>query len=343
MCRRLAARVLMLCLVLVTAGCVQQPVKPQATEPPLPAQPEPEPEPPAPVNAAETAPPPASVLSETSAGDVAQPITDTIAIVLSDRTPAFENVATELGRLLDDYLLYDLADKSLAPSEVFAGIAELQAKVVVSIGLTATREAILRSSVPVVFCQVFNSSAVQDTVVPVRGVASTPPLSEQVAAWRRLNPELKAVGAILGPGHETLIAEAQRAAAEHDVIFHYRLASSDRETLFTFQRMAPELDGFWLFPDNRVLSVEILKEILDYAARHDVDIAVFNQALLEMGATLSATTVDADIAATALSVASRMLLGEVDGVPWMTPLTEARIVARKGMPAALHGAPGGNP
>jgi hypothetical protein len=343
--RRLAVRFLILCLVLGAVGCVQQPVQPQLPEPIEPTEPLPAPteaERPSPVDTAEPEPPHAPALIE-APEVVAQPLTDRIAIVLSDRTPAFENVATELGRLLDDYLLYDLADKSLAPSEVFAGVAELQAKVVVAIGLAATREAILRSSVPVVFCQVFNISAAQDTSVPVRGVASTPPLSGQVAAWKRLNPQLRTVGTILGPGHEALIDEAKRATAEHDVAFDHRLVSSDRETLFTFQRMAPELDGFLLFPDNRVLSVEILQEILDYAARHHVEVAVFNHALLEMGATLSATTVEADIAATALSVTSRILLGEVDGVPWMTPLSKVRVVTREGMPAARHGAAGGNP
>lgn len=337
--RRIAVRLLTLCLVLGATGCVQHPLQPEPPEALPPA--EPQPEPPGPVDAEPGPSPIAPASSDPPPASTAELPTDKIAIVLSDRTPAFENVATELGRLVDDHLLYNLSDKSLAPPEVFGRIAELQAKVVIAIGLVATREAILRSSVPVVFCQVFNISASQDTTVPVRGVTSTPPLSEQIAAWKQINPELKVVGAILGPGHESLIAEAQQAAADHDVIFHHRLASSDRETLFTFHRMAPGLDGFWLFPDNRVLSVGILQDMLAYAARHDVDIAVFNHALLDMGATLSATTVDADVAATTLSVASRILRGEIEGVPWMTPLTEVRITARKGMPVALHGAPGG--
>jgi hypothetical protein len=331
---------LMLCLLLGGTGCVQQPVQLPPPEPVPPAQPEPEPPP---TVDAEPEPAPVPVLVEVPPDVVPQPPPDTIAIVLSDRTPAFENVATELGRILDDYLLYNLADKSLTPPEVFAGIAELQANAVIAIGLLATREAILRSSVPVVFCQVFNISAAQDTAVPVRGVASTPPLSEQVAAWKELNPELKVVGAILGPGHETLLAEAESAAAAHDVTFVHRIVNSDRETLFTFHRMAPELDGFWLFPDNRVLSVDVLRSMLDYASRHDVDIAVFNDALLEMGATLSASTVDADIAATTLSITSRILGGEVDAVPWMTPLNEVRISLRRGLPFALDGAPGHRP
>ena len=214
---------------------------------------------------------------------------------------------------------------------------------VIAIGLAATREAILRSPVPVVFCQVFNIAASLDTRVPVRGVASTPPLEPQMAAWKQLNPQLQAVGAILGPGHEALIAEAQAATAAHGVDFHHRVVNSDRETLFTFQRMAPAIDGFWLFPDNRVLSVGMLENLFDYAARHDVDVAAFNDALLDMGAALSVTAVDADVAATTLAVAARAGAGDVDRVPWMTPLNDVRIATRKGMRGAQEGASGEEP
>ena len=322
----MSRRLLLPSLVLCVAGCAQQPLQPEPPEtvtpvetarvPRLPVEVEAEPASKRPVE------PPAPL------PDTRDLPTPKIAIVLSDRVPAFENVATELVRLLDDYLLYDLADKSLAPAEVFDGMAELQAKLVIAIGLVASREAVLRSTVPVVFCQVFNITSSLDASVPVRGVASIPPLERQVAVWKQLDPGLEAIGAVLGPGHDALIAEAHAAAAAHGVEFHHRIVSSDRETLFTFQRMAPRIDGFWLFPDNRVLSVDVLEDLLEYASRHDVDVAVFNDGLLEMGATLSATTVEADIAGTALSVAQRILAGDIDGIQWMTPLNDVRIETR---------------
>jgi hypothetical protein len=52
---------------------------------------------------------------------------------------------------------------------------------------------------------------------------------------------------------------------------------------------------------------------------------VFNSGLLDMGATLSSTTVYSDIASTALSVAARVAHDDADAVPFMTPLNEVEI------------------
>jgi hypothetical protein len=328
---------LIVCTLLLASGCARfqeapdpappapEPVAvpeelPEAPAEPLPqvATPEPEPEP---------EPPPA------------EPSPDRIAIVLSGRSPAYERVAVELGRLLDHYLLYNLADKSLSPREVFAGIADSDAEVVIAIGLKAAEQAMAFSTLPVVFCQVFNID-VTESVAPIRGVASIPPLSPQVRAWKQLHPGLETVGAILGAGHEGLLAEAQVAAAENDVEIYYHIATTDRETLYLFNRMAPDLDGFWLFPDNRVLSLAILKEMLSYADRHHVQVAVFNPALLEMGAALSVTSVDADIAATAIEVANRIINGELEAIPAMTPLrqVDVRLASRLAGGTAAKGA-----
>ncbi len=323
--RAVLFRALMISLILAVSGCahVQKDALPDRdTESPVP-EPVPAPEietEPAPARPAASAAPstyePVSTAVETSPGK--------IAIVLSDRSPAYENVALELGNLLDDFMIYNLADKSLAPESAFLGIADSNVKVVIAIGLAATEQAIALSTVPIVFCQVFNIET-SDAAVPVKGVASIPPLALQIKAWKQLDPGLNNIGTILGEGHDDLIAEAERATAENDIALHYRITASDRETLYTFNRMAPDIDGFWLFPDNRVLSVSILKEMLSYASRHQVRVAVFNASLLEMGAALSATTVESDIAATAVSIADRLVSGDADSIPEISPLHEVNI------------------
>jgi hypothetical protein len=257
--------------------------------------------------------------------ETAGPFSAKAAIVLSDRSPAFENVATELGYLLDEPPVYNLADKSQAPEHAFAGIADSGAAVVIAIGFSATRAAAQWSTVPVIYCQVFNFVAEDPVAVPVKGVAAIPPLAAQLEAWRRLDPELRSIGAILGVGHEDLIAEATRATAAHGVKFHYQTAGSDRETLYLFNRMALDIDGFWLFPDNRVLSIPVLREVVEIAARHHVRIAVFNDALLELGVSLSTAAVESDIAATVLAVAGQVAGGDTDAVPDLTPLHEVKM------------------
>ncbi len=221
-----------------------------------------------------------------------------VAIVLSSRHPAYENIALELGEHLENFTVFDLSDKSQSPVAAFRKIDDSETRAVVAVGLRAAISATSMSTVPVVFCQVFNIQQNNLLSDNSRGISSLPPLDLQIAAWKKIDPSLKSIGAIIGPGHEDLIAEAELAAASHGIELHIRAANSDRETLYLFTRLVSDIDGFWLFPDNRILSGPVLKEMLSYASRHRVQISVFNESLLAMGATLSSSTVDANIAAT---------------------------------------------
>jgi len=252
-----------------------------------------------------------------------------IAIVLSSRHPAYEGIATELAGHLENFTVFDLSDKSQPPVSAFRSIGDSATSAVVAVGLRAAISATSMSKVPVVFCQVFNvqqNNLISDNS---RGIASLPPLDLQIAAWKKIDPSLATIGAIIGPGHEDLIAEAELAAATHGVELRIRIANSDRETLYLFTRLAGEIDGFWLFPDNRILSGPVLREMLSYASRHRVQISVFNESLLEMGATLSSSTVDADIAHTIVEVLEQIAAGDIENVPPISPLSDIKIVTNE--------------
>ncbi|MFQ5982684.1 MAG: ABC transporter substrate binding protein [Woeseiaceae bacterium] len=317
----LLVKVLPLLVALIFSGCALVPKEPvvepevQATEP-------------APEAPDATAPAPdIQVVSEP------EPFGPRVAVVLSDSKPAYENVATELSRLLEDYSIQDLSDRSRTPREVFAEIARDDVVLVIAIGLRAAIVAKAYAQVPVVFCQVFNIADNDLISDRVKGVAALPPLRLQVAAWKDLNPGLTHIGAIVGPNHDDLIDEALRVAEGAELRVHYRIARSDRETLYLFNRLTPDIGGFWLFPDNRVLSPSVLREILSYASRHRVQVAVFNPALLDIGATFSVTSVDSDIAETVVSVGRRIMDGDIDSVPNVTPLNEIQVQVN---PAALR-------
>ena len=252
-----------------------------------------------------------------------------VAILLSSRNPAFEGVATELGEQLENFTVFDLSDKSQPPVTAFRRIADSDTNAVVAIGLRAAISATSMSTVPVVFCQVFNVEQNNLISANSRGISSLPPLDLQIAAWKEIDPGLRSIGAIVGPGHEDLIAEAELAAATHGIELHLREASSDRETLYLFNRLVGEIDGFWLFPDNRILSAPVLKEMLSYASRHQVQISVFNESLLEMGATLSSSTVNENIAQTIVEVLNQIAAGDIANVPPMSPLSDVRITTNE--------------
>ena len=314
-----------LLLLLVLSGCslIQpEPVPPtvepvQVPEPPpepviepppvVVVEPEPEPEP---------APPPPPVQ---------QPIEPMVAVVLSDRTPAYLDVATALDDYLEKYEVYDLSDQSLLPKDAFAQIADANSQAVVAVGLNAARAAKRFSTAPVVFSQVFNVADAELVGERMKGVSSLPPMRSQIRSWRQIDPSLRNVGAIVGAGHEDLIKETDAALLAEGVKFHYAVANSDRETLYLFNRMIRDLDGYILFPDNRILSRAVFDEMMQYASRHRVQVAVFNPSLLSHGAVFSASAVATNVAETIAQVLESMIDGNPADVPALTALSEIEV------------------
>ena len=296
------------CALLEPESEVVEPV-PEIVELPEPvvAEPEPAPEPePQPVR---PAPPPSQV-----------------AIVLSSRQQAYEDVANELSQRLDNVAVYDLGDRSQPPVMAFRQINDSRTDAVIAIGLRAARSSVAMAQVPVIFSQVFNYQDHGLLTDSSRGVSALPPLDAHLAAWKKLDPTLARVGMIVGAGHDSLRAEAEIAAQNQGVELRVQEAGSDQETLYHFKRMIHEIDGFWLVPDNRILSPRVLKEILQQANRRHVPVAVSNESMLQLGAAISVSTVPSDIATTIVRVLERIRAGEIRSVPPLTQLSEVRVV-----------------
>lgn len=303
-------------LLLALSGCA---VKPPEPSPIVVTVPGPDPAPP--VDAEPIIEPPPDP----------RPVAPHVAVVLSESLPAYKSVSTALAAYLEDYKVYDLADGSRLPHETFAAIEESEAELVVAIGLDAAKLAKSFAKVPVIFSQVFNVNENDLVSDEIKGVAVLPPLELLADAWRGMDPNLRNIGAIIGAGHEDLIAEAEQAMKKQGIKFHYAVAQSDRETLYVFNRMIRNIDGFLLFPDNRVLSQAVLSEIMKDAAHHRVQVAVFNESLLGHGATFSASAVDTDIAGKIAIALNEILNGNIDDVAALTPLAEIRFETNPAM------------
>lgn len=272
-----------------------------------------------------------------------------VAIILTSRQPAYEQVANELGARLEKFTIYDLSDRSQPPVTAFRQINDSESGAVVAIGLRAAKSSLSLAKVPVVFSQVFNyeqHGLVTDTS---RGVAALAPLDAHLAAWRKVDPTLASVGMIIGKGHEELVTEAEIAADKNGVDLHIVRTESDQETLYHFKRMIREIDGFWLFPDNRVLSPRVLRDMLEQANRRQVPVAVSQEAMLPMGAAISISTVASDIAATIIEILHKINAGRIDEIPSLSGLSEVRVVTNDSLlkrhvsADAAQGTGGGSP
>jgi ABC-type uncharacterized transport system substrate-binding protein len=311
-----ALRLATVAALLLLHGCALLGPEPEPVEPvpevveapePVVEVPEPEPEPEPPV--VKPAPPPRQV-----------------AVVLSSRQEAYEAVANELSERLDNVAIYDLGDRCQPRVVAFRQINDSRTDAVVAIGLRAARSSVAMARVPIVFTQVFNYQDYGLITESSRGVSALPPLDAHLDAWKKLDPTLARVGIIIGVGHEYLQAEAEIAAQKHGVELRIQEAGSDQETLYHFKRMIHEIDGFWLFPDNRILSPRVLKEILQQANRRRVPVAVSNEGMLQLGAAISVSSIASDIAATIVRVLEQIRAGEIDSIPPLTQLSEVRVV-----------------
>ncbi|MCH7822097.1 MAG: hypothetical protein IIA07_08775 [Proteobacteria bacterium] len=254
-----------------------------------------------------------------------------VAIVLSSRQPAYQDVVTELTHRFEHYDVYDLSDRSRPPVTVLRTINDSDSSAVVAVGLRAAQSSVAMAGMPVVFSQVFNHQDHDLLTANSRGVAALAPLEAQLAAWKQADPMIVRVGAIIGDGHDELIAEAELAAQRHGMELHIQVAHSDQETLYIFRRMIRDIDGFWLFPDNRILSGRVLQQMLDEANRLRVPVAVPNESMLKMGATISMSTVASDIAETIVNIVREIQAGNLERVPPISQLSEIRVETNDAM------------
>ena len=248
-----------------------------------------------------------------------------VAIVMTSNQPAYADVAVELAERLENYQVYDLGDDSQPPVSVLRLINDSDSSVVVAIGLQAAQSSVAMAEKPVVFSQVFNHQDHKLLNGNSRGIASIPPLDAQIAAWKKIDPTMVRIGVIIGEGHEDLIEDARRAAEKHEIELRVQVTHSDQETLYFFRRMVRDIDGFWLFPDNRILSGRVLQEMLADANRQQVPVTVPTDSMLQLGATLSISTVAADIARTIVKVIREIQSGRLNAVPPITQLSEIRV------------------
>lgn len=298
-----------------------QTAKPKTAKPPIPdsqakAQPIPEPE---------------SPLKPT--GTQALP---RVAILVSNDSPAYTRVADELAsRLQQRAEVYNLNGELNGSDKIMGQLQQSDRQQVVAIGLPAARVARRLSDKQVIFCQVFNFQDYELITPWMKGVSMVPQLSDLFRVWKALDPSLQRVGVITGNHHEHTIEQAHRAAELHGIRVVHRVVGSDKEALYIFKRLAPEIQGLWLLPDNRVLSRQVIRTIMSYGVRQGKQVSVFHPQLLEVGGLISVKSRESDIATQVLARLNRAHGKEDIPGPDVTPLSKTQLLINAAMAKRL--------
>lgn len=245
-------------------------------------------------------PKPASKPAEPEPSVVAEPDPEPlrVAILLSDNRPQYARVGTALIQLAGpgNADLYPLDVDSGRLSAVVEAVHNGDYDRIVGVGLLAAQTCKSIDSHGAVFCQVINHREKQLLGDGIVGIHALPPLDEAVSTWKRIHPQLKRVGVISGAGHEATIAVAREAMAAHGVELVHKVTESDKETVYEFRRLVGRTQGYWLFPDNRVLSRSAFGELMSLARRARIQVLVNDDKFLDEGGLISASTSSQDIA-----------------------------------------------
>lgn len=259
-------RLLLVFMILFLHGCAKPPVP---TEMPTPV--------------AEITPPPKPAMQ--------------VVVLVSEDIPAYSDVARALTRQLGKRgTIHYLGKSQVENLKMVAPYNSDEHKQVVSIGLNAAVAAKALTNRQVVFCQVFNYQDYELLSARHKGVSMTPSPYRIFATWRALAPKITDIGVISGPGFDDLIQAARAAARTYGITLHHETVNSDKEYQYAYKQMAGKVQGYWLLPDNRVLSGLVLRDVMTFSVRNSKQVTVFNDELLKLGGLLSTSSDTADIA-----------------------------------------------
>jgi len=220
-----------------------------------------------------------------------------IAIVFDERNQASREIAEQLSDH-DQFLteLYPLSETNNTDNKIGGLLQNSNHQHVVAIGPKAAVLASTLEGKDVVYSQVFNVDKSSFRSESVRGVSMIPAPAKLFGLWKQLSPSLNHVGIFTGPGHDEMIQRIKTASASQGVQVKHFVVSNDKELLFAVKREASALQGFWLLPDNRILSRRAMKDFMSYSLKQGKQVAVFNKQLLKFGGLIYVNNDPSDVA-----------------------------------------------
>jgi ABC-type uncharacterized transport system substrate-binding protein len=220
-----------------------------------------------------------------------------VVILASEDIPAYSEVAKALASQMGQRasIVY-LSASQLENLKIVNRLNDEERIQIVSIGLNASVAAKKLVNKQVVFCQVYNYQDYALLSPRHKGVSMLPSFAKTFSTWRAISPGVKNIGVISGPGFDDALQTARAAARTYGFTLHHEAVSTDKEYQYAYKNMSKKVQGYWLLPDNRVLSEHILRDIMTFSVRNSKQVVVFNDELLRLGGLLSINSDYQDIA-----------------------------------------------
>lgn len=214
-----------------------------------------------------------------------------LILLLSDNKPSITRMAQSIQAIYEGKVqTYNLAGDRNQAGEVINAIKNSDSHQVVAIGLLAAQLARENlSSKQVVFSHILSYEESLLVTPWMKGVSALPSHYKQFNVWKKLNPSLKRVAVITSRRMRNDVWLATEAAISAEVELIHTEVSSDREVMQALKRISGQIQGLWLAPDSYILSADLIREIMAYTLRENIQVLAFSPALLREGALLSGT------------------------------------------------------
>lgn len=217
-----------------------------------------------------------------------KPVIKDIAVLVTARAEVYEAVVTGLeadkAYRVEKYSMtgYDNRD-----AELLDKIQSSEVPQVVAVGLRAAKAAQQLQNKQVIFCQVFDYDSDLETTASMKGISALPSAAKLFYDWRQIDPDLRKVVVITGPGLDDYIEPARQAAEKYNIELIHKLVHTDKEYLYVTKKLPLDIQGYWILPDNRVLSRQVLQDVMTFNTKEGREIAVFSPNLLLFGGLIS--------------------------------------------------------
>src|SRR6185436_1756724 len=216
-----------------------------------------------------------------------------VAVLKSTDSAAWRPALEALRRAAAAHTLqeFDLrGDKAEADRVVTALKGKVAALVALGpLAVQSARE--IAPELPLVGCMVSDPAKSGLAAAPnVTGVALHPPVKNQLAAFRMVNPRGVRVGVLYNPDNVgRMVQEAQKAAAVVRLVIVERAISSARDVPQGLRALlgGDGIDALWLPPDPLLLGEEARRYVLQETLKAGKPVYAYSAALVQEGALVS--------------------------------------------------------
>lgn len=216
-----------------------------------------------------------------------------VAVLKSNESAAWRPALEALRRVAAAHTLqeFDLRGDKAEADRVMAGLKG-RAAALVALGPLAVQAAREHApELPLVGCMVSDPARVGLVAAPsVTGVTLHPPVKNQLAAFRMVNPRGVRVGVLYNPDNVgRMVQEALKAAAVVRLVIVERAISSAKDVPQGLRALlgGDGIDALWLPPDPLLLGEEARRFILQETLKAGKPVYAYSAALVQEGALVS--------------------------------------------------------